>query len=122
MDIGRRSVLGGFLVSVAEPLFAQDTGKAPVPAPAPRPLDAPIDVAVPVLPTPFTADGKRHLVYELHLTNFGRTECLLTRVDVLINGRRLAGHSHAELAKLLLRPGFQTKEPLKIGGGDGAAV
>src|SRR4029453_2327456 len=34
------------------------------------PIDLPIEMDVPIAPTPVKADGKTHLVYELHLTNF----------------------------------------------------
>src|SRR6266404_131461 len=94
----RRTVLGGILgaplasvvAGTSLPAHAQEQAK---PVPQPRPLDAPIDVAVPVHPTTFTAGGKKHLVYELHLTNFGRTECQLSRLEALANGRTLASYS-----------------------------
>jgi murein DD-endopeptidase len=38
---------------------------------------------VPIAPTPMRADAKIHLVYELHLTNFGRDKVTLTEIQVL---------------------------------------
>src|SRR5258708_5375175 len=123
MRSSRRTLLGGMLASLvaqtSRPAQAQD---APKPAPQPRPLDAPLDMAVPVPPTIFAAGGRKHLVYELHATNFGRTECLLSRLEVIANGRPLASYSADDLAKLLLRPGLQTKSPLQIGAGLRAVV
>jgi hypothetical protein len=43
-------------------------------------------MAVPVPPSPVTIDGREWLVYELHLTNFGRESLRVTRVDVLAGG------------------------------------
>ena len=51
-------------------------------------LTAPIDVTIPKPPTPFVADGKTHLVYELNVTNLGSEDCLLDRVAVSEGGAR----------------------------------
>src|SRR6266404_1485773 len=109
-QINRRSMLRWTLASVAGTAFAQDAGKQ---SPRPRPIDAPVEVFVPVPPTPFQADGKTHLVYEVHLTNFGRQECTLTRIDV----PSLATYAGDDLARLVMRPGPPQKEPLRIDGG-----
>src|SRR6266700_2109340 len=89
-DMNRRTALGWLSTSLAGIAVAQETAKpvAPAdtpkaPAPPPRPIDTPLDVMVHVPPTAFRADGKSHLVYEVHVTNFGRAECTLTRIDVL---------------------------------------
>jgi len=47
----------------------------------PKPLDVPVDVTIPKPPTAFRAAGKTHLVYELHVTNFGRQRLRLVRVE-----------------------------------------
>jgi hypothetical protein len=53
-------------------------------APAPSPFGAPMDVRVPAAPIPFLgAGGHSQLIYELHITNFSRTEQNLTRIEVL---------------------------------------
>src|SRR5271168_5520349 len=44
----------------------------------PKPNIVPLNIVVPIGPTAFKADGKWHLVYELHLTNLGKWDCLLT--------------------------------------------
>lgn len=46
----------------------------------------PLHLEVPLAPTPFQADDRRHLVYELHVTNFGQQAQHLTQVDVLREG------------------------------------
>ena len=123
-DIDRRSLLGWFSTCLASSLaIAQDPAK-PGP-PRPRPIDAPFDVVVPVPPTAFQADGKTHLVYEVHLTNFGRQECALSRMEVLPpGGPALASYAAEGLAKLVTRPGPQQaqKDPLRIEAGLRAVV
>jgi murein DD-endopeptidase len=104
-------MLASLVAQASPPARAQDAPKA-APRPA-RPLDAPIDAVVLVPPTVFQATGKGHLVYEVHLTNFGRAECLLTRLEI----PSYANYSGDDLAKLVTRPGIQTKEPLKIEAG-----
>ena len=84
----------------------------------PRPIDVPVDVTVPVPPTAFQADGKHHLVYEVHLTNFGRAECALTRMQVLApSGPALAIYAGDALAPLVMRPGPPPQDKLRIDGG-----
>src|SRR5688572_12028491 len=44
--------------------------------------NAALDIHVPVLPTPVRIDGRLHLVYELHLTNFSSADLSLSRISL----------------------------------------
>ena len=44
--------------------------------------NAALDIHVPVLPTPVRIDGRVHLVYELHLTNFSSADLSLSRISL----------------------------------------
>jgi hypothetical protein len=99
----------------------------PPSAPPQRPLSVPFDVAVPEPPTAFKAGGKTHLVYELHVTNFSRSDCVLTRLEVIGAGEKpLARHEGSELnamLAMLARPGAPPEgEKPKIGAGLRAIV
>lgn len=64
-----------------------------------------------------------HLGYELHITNFSRTACLLTRVEILRNDSKkkvLAVYQGDQLGNLVNRPGVAattTDDKLKLGPG-----
>ena len=45
-----------------------------------KPGGPPLDIVVPIEPRAFKADGKWHLVYELHVTNLSKWDCQLTRL------------------------------------------
>jgi murein DD-endopeptidase MepM/ murein hydrolase activator NlpD len=61
-----------------------------------KPFSSPADVTVPIAPTAFQADGKTHIVYELHITNFaGSTPMTLAGIEVLSD----AGTSLARMEK-----------------------
>jgi hypothetical protein len=63
-------------------------------------LGVPVDLTVPVQPSVFQGtDQKLHLAYELHITNFSKTELLLKRVEVVdaSSGSVLASYSGKEL-------------------------
>jgi murein DD-endopeptidase len=85
------------------------------------PLVQSVDVHIPVAPTPVRIAGRRHLAYELHLTNLAATDVVLNGVDVMDAGRsaRLARYRGSELAGRLGRPGVRSDLPDKrrIGGG-----
>jgi Peptidase family M23 len=91
---------------------------------APRPFTVPFDVAAPVPPTAFQGGGKTHLVYELHVTNVGQDDCLLTRVEVKGAGQALLGrYEGSELEAMLARPGTpQSTEKPRIGSGLRAVI
>lgn len=112
--IDRRSLLNLLAGSIAGSAFAQDPPKPTAP---PRPIDAPIDTAVPVPPTAFCGDGKMHLVYELHLTNFSRFETQLRSFEAVAGNRSLVTYSGDDLARVLTRPGLATKDPLHLEAG-----
>ena len=58
----------------------------------------PIEVRVPQPPSPATALGRTHLVYEVHLTNFGSEVVRVERLDVLgSDGATLASWQGAQL-------------------------
>jgi murein DD-endopeptidase len=91
----------------------------------PKPLTVPLDVVIPIAPTAFKADGKWHLVYELHLSNLGKWDCELTRVDVMAgNGgqKSLASFSGSELDGMAVHPGGDAEQTSKIGPGGFAVV
>jgi hypothetical protein len=75
------------------------------PVPANHPLGLPLDLAIPFAPTPFSAGGKTHLAYELHITNLFPAEVLLSRLEVLDGDTPVAAFEGTELNSLLARPG-----------------
>lgn len=97
--------------------------QATKPAAPQRPLDVPVEVTMPLRPTEFKGGGKTHLCYELHMTNFGRTDCVLTRVEVIradSHQKVLAVYGGDELGTRVIRPGLTattTQEKLKLGAG-----
>ncbi|MEK6337318.1 MAG: M23 family metallopeptidase [Acidobacteriota bacterium] len=87
----------------------------------------PVDVEIPAAPTPVRANGKIHLLYELHLTNLRARSLELTRLEVLkyeVNALPVASYKDAELISRLARPGAASDLPDKrvIGGGMRAVV
>jgi murein DD-endopeptidase MepM/ murein hydrolase activator NlpD len=105
------------LVSVTSPglIFAQ------------KPAAVPVDLEIPLAPTPVQANGKLHLLYELHVTNFRARSLELARVEVLKDGvdnSPLARYEGAELAGLLARPGAPADLPDRrvIAGGMRAVI
>lgn len=89
----------------------------------------PVDLEIPIAPTPARADGKVHLVYELHITNFDKParDLTLTRLEVLgdaPDAAPLASLSGDELAKQMGRPGAPKtlQDKRRIAGGMRAVV
>ncbi|MFZ3247001.1 MAG: M23 family metallopeptidase [Candidatus Acidiferrales bacterium] len=98
---------------------------APSPSgPKEKPITVPIDVSIPIAPTAFKADGKMHLVYELHIVNMGPWDCTLTDIEVVAAGssNSLASFSGAALEGMLERPGVSTLPKSKIEPGTNAVV
>jgi murein DD-endopeptidase len=80
----------------------------------------PVDLQIPLAPTPVKANGKFHLFYELHITNFRSRSLELTRVEVIGDNeaKPLASYRNAELQSRLARPGtMDTADKRIIGGG-----
>jgi|HubBroStandDraft_6_1064221.scaffolds.fasta_scaffold168267_2 murein DD-endopeptidase len=76
--------------------------------PKEKPLAVFEDVIVPIAPTAFKADGKWHVVYELHMNNMDRWQHQLTKVEAVSGdaaARSLVAYSGAELEAVLARPG-----------------
>ncbi len=87
----------------------------------------PVDLEIPVAPTPVKANGKVHLFYELHITNFRAKNLELTRVEVLgdaANALPLASYKDEELTSRIARPGAppDLSDKRIIGGGMRAVV
>lgn len=115
-------ILRPFL-SAAVTCFVTTTLLCPAPvARAQSRYGVPAQVEVPAAPVPFRARGKRHLVYELHVTNFRAPALTLLRVDVFGGtraGRPLGSYAGKELSDNLARPGLapDATDRAVIGGG-----
>jgi murein DD-endopeptidase len=104
--INPRTELNG--VTFTTGLFAQmravlaPTGSHPLQTSQP----IPVDVEVPIPPTPVKADGTQWLLYELNVTNSGRNNVELVRVDVFKGKARelIATYTDKELSRRLGRP------------------
>jgi murein DD-endopeptidase MepM/ murein hydrolase activator NlpD len=96
------------------------------PASVGKPLTSPIDVVVPLAPTAFQADGKTHLAYELHITNFSGQNISLAQIEVLSDsGSSLARVDPSDLFTNVYLPGNRQAagmDKLNIGGGQMAVV
>jgi hypothetical protein len=82
---------------------------------------------VPFAPIPVKAMDKTNLAYELHITNFSRTNLTLTGIEVLADDAgktSLASYRDAELLKrlLIISPNADSPEKNLIGGGQRAIV
>jgi murein DD-endopeptidase len=91
----------------------------------PKPLTVPLDVVIPIAPTAFKADGTWHLVYELHVSNYSKSECELTRVELVAgNGgqKPLTSFSGDDLDGMVVHPGGDAARKSKIGPGGFAVV
>ncbi len=104
----------------------EDVAQKPVEGPKEKPISTFVDVVVPIAPTAFKADGKWHLVYELHLNNMDRWDYKLTKVEALSGdaaARSLVSYSGAELDAAMSRPGQPgVTEKSKLAGGSMAVV
>lgn len=73
------------------------------------PLVQSVDVQIPAAPLPVTLSGKRHLAYELHVTNFRPFDVELLRVDIMGTGNPIATFAGSQLAERLIRVGAQVE-------------
>ena len=109
-------------IALAAVILAALAGVNLTPVAAQKPSAVPVDLEIPIAPTPVKAEGKIHLLYEVHITNFRARPLELIRVDVLsgeTSAAPLASYSDSELASQLVRPGAPPDLPNKriIGGG-----
>jgi murein DD-endopeptidase MepM/ murein hydrolase activator NlpD len=105
---------------------AQAAQNAPE-GPKEKPLSVFLDVVIPIAPTAFKADGKWHLVYELHLNNMDRWNYQLTKIEAVSGdaaARSLVAYSGADLESVTRRPGQQVNgaEKTKMPPGNMAVV
>jgi murein DD-endopeptidase len=92
--------------AAAEPAQQPPASSTPA-APATKPFTAPLDIYVPIAPTAFAANGKIHLIYELHVSNYASSDCSLTHLEVLAAGseKSLASYAAADVEGMMSRPG-----------------
>jgi murein DD-endopeptidase len=92
----------------------------------PKPIAPLFDMVVPTSPVAFKADGKWHLVYELHIANMDRWDYAFTRIDVLPGDaaqKPLASFSGSELDGMFSHPGLPSAEKAaKLAAGEFGAV
>ncbi len=79
----------------------------------PKPLLPGFNAVIPIAPTAFKADGKWHLVYELHISNMDKWEYAFTRIEVVAADdaqKTLATFSGADLDGMFTHPGVPAAE------------
>ena len=101
---------------------AGQSQSAAAPPAAPSPFGLPFELTIPARPMPFVGDGKTHLVYELHVTNFGAGDMLLTKVEVLNGSATMATFEGAPLSAMIRQPGRVAADNRSMPGGGRAIV
>ena len=118
---GAQSAPAGTVASEAAPEQAAKNSEIHTP----KPVGPPLQVLTPIEPWAFEADGRWHLVYELQVTNLGKWDCLLTRLDAVTGDsgvKPIASYSGTELEGMIDRPGQTVSEKAKVGPGAFAIV
>jgi murein DD-endopeptidase MepM/ murein hydrolase activator NlpD len=99
---------------------------APTVEHTPKPLLLGFNAVIPIAPTAFKADGKWHLVYELHISNMDKWDYAFTRIEVVSADaaqKTLATFSGAELDGMFIHPGLPNAEKVsKLAPGEFGAV
>ena len=76
----------------------------------------PVEVRVPQPPTPVTALGRVHLVYELHVTNFGASAVTFEQLEVSSgDGLGLANWGAPQLTQRVILVGGPPGDPIVSG-------
>jgi murein DD-endopeptidase MepM/ murein hydrolase activator NlpD len=92
----------------------------------PKPVVPLFNAVIPVAPTAFKADGKWHLVYELHISNMDKWEYAFTRIEVVSADaaqKPLATFSGADLDGMFIHPRLPGAEKVsKLAAGEFGAV
>jgi len=89
---------------------------------APSPFGLPLELTTPARPMPFVGNGKTHLVSELHITNFGAAELLVTKLEALNGNAPLATFEGAALAGMIRQPGRASVADNRSIPGGGRAI
>src|SRR5271163_4445057 len=79
----------------------------------PKPVVPLFNAVIPIAPTAFKADGKWHLVYELHISNMDKWEYAFTRIEVVSADaaqKTLATFSGPDLDGMFIHPGLPSAE------------
>ncbi len=108
MDAGRTKMKGTWTQGQPLPLeFVRAEPDAPKPVPVVRDsgFGLPVELRVPIEPTPVVGNGKTHLVYELHITNFAGEDLLWKRFEILGDGKPIASFEGGVLSFMLTKPG-----------------
>ncbi len=120
----KRSAEAGATPGAAAPPNSEKTA-----APAqhtPKPIGTLFDSVMPISPVAFKADGKWHLVYELHVANMDKSDYAFTRIEVLSGDaaqKTLVSFSGAELDGMFSHPGLPNAEKVaKLVPGEFCAV
>jgi murein DD-endopeptidase MepM/ murein hydrolase activator NlpD len=129
LDFERTAEASGASEESAAPSTAPPASAAQPPAAAqhtPKPIAPLFDMVVPTSPVAFKADGKWHLVYELHIANMDCWDYAFTRIDVLpgdASQKPLASFSGSELDGMFSHPGLPSAEKAaKLAAGEFGAV
>jgi Peptidase family M23 len=103
-----RSTSAILLLIVASLATTAQAGTASLQRPA---LVQSVDIQIPSAPMPVTIADVRHLVYELHITNFRPYDVVLNRLEVVdaARGSRIAEFSSSQLAARLGRVGTRVE-------------
>jgi murein DD-endopeptidase len=110
------SIICFVFVSSNVTIFCQEARKIPY-------LPLVYDVTFP--PTPLKGEGGIHLIYELHMTNFYRSEITLYRIDVLgEGGATIKTYEGTRLSECITRPGkpLNLEDKLSLEGGSRAVL
>jgi murein DD-endopeptidase MepM/ murein hydrolase activator NlpD len=120
LDFSRRAESGG----TSEGTAAQ--AAVPKGERTPKPLVPRFNAVVPIVPTAFKADGKWHLVYELHISNMDKWEYAFTRIEVVSADdpqKTLATFSGADLDGMFSHLGLPNAEKVsKLAPGEFGVV
>lgn len=88
------------------------------------PIVQSVDLSTPFAPVLFSQDGRLHVAYELHVTNFQQVDVSLNALRLTAAGAELVAYRGEDLNRRLTRPGFRSDHaiPQIVGPGQRAIV
>jgi hypothetical protein len=125
LSSGRTELVGTFTQRGQARLDFTRVSAPPTPEPKldfDSPFGIAAELAVPVRPVLFPGAGKKHLAYEIHVTNYSGAEMLVTRFEVLGDSTVLARWEGAELHAIMAQRRANVTDNRAIPAGGWAIV